>query len=147
MEDWMISLLIAGAGVIATFAVLKQKVADSLAKDDEQDIRFKEFRIKVEDDLSYLQKFKNESKPQLEHLSRVEQAITKKLDNSAQEITRLNQQITQSPTMKEVREEFVTKEMYKQLEKHIDEKFTKMESHQERTNDMLHEVLSALRKD
>lgn len=143
----IISLVIALGGFVSTFAVLKQKVSDAFVRDEEQDTRFKEFKNKLELELTDLQKFKNESKPHLEHLSRVEQAITKKLDGSIQEIVKLNQQVTQSPTMKEVRDEFVTKEMYKQLEKHIDEKFTKMEANQEKTNDMLHQVLQALNKE
>jgi len=127
IESWMISAAISISTVIATFAVLRHKVNDSIIRDNEQDLRFKEFKNKLDDELQELQKFKNESKPHLEHLSRVEQAITKKLDFHSESITKLNQQITQAPTMKEVKEEFVSKELFKQLEKHIDEKFDKLE--------------------
>jgi hypothetical protein len=127
LESWMISAAISISAVIATFAVLKQKVADSIVRDSEQDLRFKEFKNRLDDELQELQKFKNESKPHLEHLSRVEQALTKKLDFHSENITKLNQQITQAPTMKEVRDEFVSKEMFHQMQKHIDEKFDKLE--------------------
>jgi len=127
IESWMISAIISISAVVATFAVLKQKVADSIIRDNEQDLRFKEFKNKLDDDLIELQKFQNESKPHLEHLSRVEQALTKKLDFHSENITRLNQQISQAPTMKEVRDEFVSKEMFHQMQKHIDEKFDKLE--------------------
>ena len=104
----IISLVIAIGGFVSTFAVLKQKVNDSQVRDEEQDDRFKEFKNKLELELTDLQKFKNESKPHLEHLSRVEIAMSKKLDNSTQEITKLNKLFTQSPTMMEVRDEFLT---------------------------------------
>ena len=146
MESWMVSIIIAGVGVISTFAVLKQKVADSISRDTEQDIRFKEYRDKVDGELHSLQKFKNETTPAIDHYSRIEVSYGKKIEYLTQEITKLNQQITQAPTMKEVRDEFVTKEMYKQLEKHIDEKFTKMEANQEKANEMLHQVLVTLKK-
>ena len=141
----MVSLIIAGAGVVATFAVLRQKVTDSITRDNEQDIRFNEYRNKIGAELNELQKFKNETTPAIEHYSRIEIAYGKKIDYLTQEITKLNQQLTQSPTMKEVRDEFVTKEMYKQLEKHIDEKFTKLELNQEKANDMIHKVVVLLK--
>jgi len=127
MESWMVSLGISVVAVVSTFAVLRQKVADSIVRDQEQDIRFKEFTIKLDETIAELQKFKNKSEPHLEHLSRVEQALTKKLDLHSENITKLNQQISQAPTMKEVRDEFVSKEMFHQMQKHIDEKFDKLE--------------------
>ena len=146
MQDWMLSVLIAGVGFVSTFAVLKQKVANSVTRDVEQDIRFKEYKNKTEQVIVELQKFKNETVPAIEHYSRIEVGYGKKIDYQAQEITKLNQQISQAPTMKEVREEFVTKEMYKQMQKHIDEKFDKMEVSQDKTNEMLNQILIRLEK-
>jgi hypothetical protein len=128
MQDWMLSIVIAGVGFISTFAVLKQKVTDSVIRDNEQDDRFKEYKNKIDEEIQGLQKFKNETLPAIEHYSRIEQGYGKKLDYHSQEITKLSQQISQAPTMKEVRDEFVTKEMYKQMQKHIDEKFDKLEN-------------------
>ena len=146
MQGWEISLAIALVGIISTFAVQKQKVADSIIRDTELDERFKEYKASTDKVITDLQKFKNESVPAIEHFSRMETSYGKKIDYQAQEITKLNQQITQSPTMKEVRDEFVTKEMYKQMQKHIDEKFDKMEASQDKTNEMLNKILIRLEK-
>ena len=116
LHGWEISLFIALAGVIGTFAVMKNKVNEGGTKDKEQDTRLKE-----------LEKFMNEKAPLLEHLSKVENAFGKKLDEHAGAIVAVKEKITQAPTMKEVRDEFVTKEMFKQMEKHIDEKFDRVE--------------------
>lgn len=117
MESWMVSLVIALVGVVSSFAVIRQKVNEGGNKDQEQDKR-----------LTELEKFMNEKNPMLNHFSKIEEAYGKKLDNHSRDITELQQKITQTPTMTEARNEFVTKEMFKQMEKHIDEKFDKLES-------------------
>lgn len=117
MESWMVSLVIALVGVVSSFAVIRQKVNEGGNKDQEQDKR-----------LTDLEKFMNEKNPMLNHFSKIEEAYGKKLDTHSRDITELQQKITQTPTMTEVRNEFVTKEMFKQMEKHIDEKFDKLES-------------------
>jgi len=116
MQGWEISLFIAVAGVVGSFAVIRNKVNEGGTKDAEQDKRLKE-----------LEQFMNEKRPLLQHLSKVENAFGKKLDDYGNNIVELNQKITQAPTMKEVRDEFVSKEMFKQMEKHIDEKFDRVE--------------------
>ena len=116
MESWVISVIIAGVGVVSSFAVIKQKVNEGGSKDTEQDQR-----------LALLEKFMNEKKPLLEHLSKVEHAFGKKLDEHGNSIVELRERLSQNPTMKEVRDEFVSKEMFKQMEKHIDEKFDRVE--------------------
>ena len=116
MESWMISLVIAFIGVISSFAVIKQKVNEGGSKDKEQDHRLKD-----------LEKFMNEKQPLLVHLSKIEHAYGKKLDEHSSAIVAVKEKITQAPTMKEVRDEFVSKEMFKQMEKHIDEKFDRVE--------------------
>ncbi len=121
MESWMISLIIVIAGVVSTFAVIRQKVNEGGDKDFEQDKR-----------LTNLEKFMNEKTPMINHLinhfNKTEEAYGKKLENHSTRLTELQEKITQTPTMNEVRTEFVTKEMFKQMEKHIDEKFDKLES-------------------
>jgi len=116
MQGWEISLFIAVSGVVGSFAVIRNKVNEGGTKDSEQDKRLKE-----------LEQFMNEKRPLLQHLSKVENAFGKKLDEHGNSIVELNQKVTQSPTMKEVRDEFVSKEMFKQMEKHIDEKFDRVE--------------------
>lgn len=116
MEGWIISLAIAVFGIAVSWGVQKSDIAKSKKTDDDQDKKIEE-----------LQKFMNAKEPLLAHLSKVEESCGKKLDFHNADITKLKQEITQVPTMKEVREEFVSKEMFKQMEKHIDEKFDRVE--------------------
>lgn len=109
----IISLIIAVIGAIATYAVMRNNV-DRLVKENEQ------FAKRVEE----LEKFKNETSPQFNQMTKQCEEIQEKQNSQAQTIATLKEQIAQAPTMKEVRQEFVTKEMFKQMEKHIDEKFS-----------------------
>lgn len=127
LEGTMVSLGVAGAGVVATFAILKSKVADSIERDKEQDKRFDDYEANQSKKIHTLEAFMNEKAPLLDHLSKSENAIFNKLDNYGKDIVALQQKVGQAPTMKEVRDEFVSKEMFKQLEKHMDEKFSKLE--------------------
>jgi len=127
LEGTMISLGVAASGVVATFAVLKSKVSDSIERDKEQDKRFEDYQQSHNKKVHLLEAFMNEKAPLLEHLSKSENAIFNKLDGYGKEIVTLQQKVGQAPTMKEVRDEFVTKEMYLQMKEHIDEKFSKLE--------------------
>lgn len=109
----IISLVIAIIGAVATYAVMRNNV-DRLVKENE----------KLKEDFAELEKFKNETKPQFFAMSKSCDEIKDKQAEQAQTIAQLKEQIAQAPTMKEVRQEFVTKEMFKQMEKHIDEKFS-----------------------
>ncbi|MBL0703213.1 MAG: hypothetical protein JJV95_04450 [Sulfurospirillum sp.] len=114
MESWILSLVIALVGVVSSFAVIKQKVNEGVLKDTEQDIILKE-----------IEKFMNERSPYLDHLFRFEIEMKKKTENHTSQIVKLQQETL---TMTEVRNEFVSKEMFRQMEKHIDEKFVKLEN-------------------
>lgn len=109
----IISLIIAIVGAVATYAVMRNNV-DRLVKENE----------KLKTDFAELEKFKNETKPQFYAMTKACDEIKDKQAEQAQTIAQLKEQIAQAPTMKEVRQEFVTKEMFKQMEKHIDEKFS-----------------------
>lgn len=135
IESWMISVVIALVGVISTFAVYKNKVSDSEDRDKKQDDR-----------LEKLEKFMNSNTPLLEHLSKSENAIFAKLDKHSSGITTLQQQIGQSPTMKEVRDEFMTKEMFRQVEKHIDNRFDTFEKKFDGLNEGLEKILAAVKE-
>ena len=113
----MVSLGITLGGILSTIAVVKQKINDGGTKDTQQDERLKE-----------LETFMNKNQPLLAHLSKSEDQIKDRLDNQGNSIVSMQQQITQVPTMTEVRNEFVSKEMFKQMEKHIDEKFDRVEN-------------------
>jgi len=127
LENTMVTIGLAGAGVIGTFAVLKTKVNDSVERDKVQDKRFEEYQASQSKKISILEAFMNEKAPLLEHLCTSKTEIFLKLDSYGKDIVTLQQKVSQAPTMKEVRDEFVTKEMYLQMKEHIDEKFSKLE--------------------
>lgn len=117
MDGWILNLLIVSTGIIAAFVIVRHKTNESTTKNKEQDIR-----------LAEAEKFINQHKPLLAHLSKVEEVMFKKLDENGTDITALKQNNSQKPSMEAVRAEFVSKEMFKQMEKHIDEKFDKLEN-------------------
>lgn len=109
----LISIVIAIIGFISIFAVMQNNVAKLVKTNEAQEAKIDE-----------LEKFKNETKPQFYAMSKSCDELKDKQAEQAQQIATLKEQIAQAPTMKEVRQEFVTKEMFKQMEKHIDEKFS-----------------------
>jgi len=54
--------------------------------------------------------------------------LFEKLDGINETITEHKTRLGNAPSMEQVRAEFVSKEMFKQMEKHIDEKFDKVEN-------------------
>lgn len=112
MESWMITLGGIVITLIAGYAVMRSNVSKGIEADKAQDAK-----------IEALEKFMNEQSPVLAHYSKVEEAYGKKLDFHAKELVEVKTKLGQAPTMKEVREEFVSKEVFLQMEKHIDEKF------------------------
>lgn len=113
----MISLGLAISGLIAGYAVMRATVSKGVEVANKQNSK-----------IEYLDKFMNETKPALEHYSRIEMAYGKKLDILSSELIEAKTRFNQSPTMREVREEFVSKEVYLQMGKHIDEKFVGLQN-------------------
>lgn len=107
MESWMISLGIGLLTYVSMFVTLKNKTDQHST--DIKDLREKNDRHKREDDSLHEKMFD-------------------KLDDVNQELATHKVKLGNAPTMEQVRAEFVTKEMFKQMEKHIDEKFDKLES-------------------
>jgi len=134
MDTWIISPLIIIAGFIGTFAVIRSKVVVGESKNIKQDER-----------IEILEKFMNNNTPLLTHLSKSENTIFSKLDIHSNNITTMQQQIGQSPTMKEVRDEFMTKEMFRQVEKHIDTRFDSFEKKFDGLSDGLEKILTAIK--
>ena len=128
IQGWEISLVIAIMGVVAMFAVMKSKVNEGGTKDKEQDFRIKE-----------LEKFQNEKSPFLDHLSRFENSTLDKLETHSKKLS-------SSSTMKEVRDEFVTKEMFAKVEKHIDTRFDSFEKKFDNLSDGQEQILKAVSK-
>lgn len=112
VEGWMVSVFFGVVTIVSGYAVHRNTVAKQGEKIEKQDKKIEE-----------LEKFKNEKTPLLMHLSKVEEAYGKKIDFLAKENVELKTKIANVPTMEEVRNEFVSKEMYYQMQKHIDEKF------------------------
>ncbi|PHQ89509.1 MAG: hypothetical protein COB42_06695 [Sulfurimonas sp.] len=116
IESWMLSLFIAILGVATTWGILKNKIESLL------------LLTKSHTDLLVeLQKFKNENNPLLLHLSKIEEKHGRKIENQAKDLIALQTKLANVPTMEEVRSEFVSKEMFKQMEKHFDENFDRVE--------------------
>jgi ribosome-associated translation inhibitor RaiA len=92
VESWVISLIIAFAGVLATFAVTKNKV-------------------------------ENNDK-QIEAIFKILKSLGEKVDTHSESLSEYKVEIKSTVSMKEVRAEFVSKELFK----HIDEKFDKLEN-------------------
>ena len=133
MENITLDIIIAIATVIASFAVMKHKVSNN---DNEI--------VLVKKQIKELNEFMNSHKPMLEHFSRIENAFGSKIDIHSNSIVELQQRISQAPSMNEVRAEFVSKELFKQLEKHMDEKFNKLDAELDKIDTGIHTILEKL---
>ena len=91
MESWMISIGVAAASIIASFAVVKAK-AEELKKNQEH--------------------------------------IFKRLDSHGDDIVTLNTLSKLAMTAKDVDDKYVSKELFRQFEKHIDKRFDGLEAGQ-----------------
>lgn len=107
MEGWQVSVGIGIITYISIFVTLKNKTEQNSS--DIRDLKDKSERHKKEDDIIHSKMFD-------------------KVDDLNQEIATHKVRLGNAPTMEQVRAEFVTKEMFKQMEKHIDEKFDKLEN-------------------
>lgn len=106
------SIGIASVGLIASYAVMKSNVTKQMELSKEHTAL-----------IQALNKFMNEKQPLLSHLSKTENEVSAKLESMGKDIVSLQMQLKQTPTMKEVRLDFVSKEVFLQMEKHFDEKF------------------------
>lgn len=107
MESWMASVAIGVLTYFSMFITMRNKTDQHSL--DIKEIKEKGERNKKEDDILHGKMFD-------------------KLDEVNKELATYKVFIGNAPTMEQVRNEFVTKEMFKQMEKHIDEKFDKLEN-------------------
>lgn len=107
MESWQVSVVIGVVTYISIFVTLKNRTEQNTL--DIKDIKDKSEHRRKEDEVLRGRMFD-------------------KLDDVNQEIATHKVRLGNAPTMEQVRTEFVTKEMFKQMEKHIDEKFDKLEN-------------------
>ena len=91
IESWMISLTIAGAGIIASFAVVKYMANE---------------------------------------LKRNQEIIFKRMEIHGDDIVALNTMSRLAMTAKDVDDKYVSKELFRQFEKHIDKRFDGLEAGQ-----------------
>jgi len=108
----VISSIVVIASVIAGYAVMRSNVNKGIEVDKSQDEK-----------ITSLVAFMNSKGPVIEQLLKIEESYGKKLDVHSNKIIELTTQLGATPTMKEVRDEFVSKEVFLQMEKHIDQKF------------------------
>ena len=107
----MISLLIATAGIISTFSVLKANVS-----------RLNEIIKELERKIQTLEKTINQNSPVVNHLSKKEDDIEAKLAAHALSIIELKEKTEQAPSKEFVRSEFISKDTFLRAEKNIEEK-------------------------
>jgi len=111
IESWMVSLAMGVTTLIAGYAILRNNVSrstDSIAKQD----------IKVE----ILLKFMDENRPVIKHFSKIEEMHTIDIKRTINDIVELKTQQHLFLTMKEARNEFVSKEIHNKVEDYIDVK-------------------------
>lgn len=65
---------------------------------------------------------------QIEAVFKILKGLGEKVDMHSESLSEHKVEIKSTVSMKEVRAEFVSKELFKQMEKHIDKKFDKLES-------------------
>ncbi len=70
----------------------------------------------------------DENKTDIESERKARQALGGKVDELKDEVTTHKVKLANAPSMEQVRSEFVSKEMFKQMEKHMDGKFETLEN-------------------
>lgn len=133
MELITTDIIIAASAIVGSAAITKYKVSESNSK-----------IIALENAVSELKEFMNSNKPMLQHFSRIENAYGNKIDEHSGAIVELHQKTSQAPTMNEVRAEFVSKEMFTQMEKHIDEKFNKLDNELDKIDNGIKLILNRI---
>ena len=92
-------------------------------------------------------KYKTEANERaIETERKARQAIGDKLDKISEEVVAHNARTIGVPTMEDVRKEFVSKEMFRQMEKHIDTKFDDMGKLLNKFSNGQDEILKELRR-
>ena len=112
----MVSVVVALVGVVSTFAVLRSNVN-----------RLNETNKEQAKKLEQLDKFRNEISPVVTRLLQVESSLFEKIDSHAESLISLKERVGQVPSMEDVRGVFVPKEMFSQMQRHMDEKFGHVE--------------------
>ena len=107
MESWQVSIILALITYISIFVTVRNKT-DQHTKD--------------------IEKLQDGGENHKKNDEKLHGKMFDKIDELNTEIAEHKVRLGNAPTMEQVRAEFVSKEMFKQMEKHIDEKFDKLES-------------------
>ncbi|WP_373073875.1 hypothetical protein [Sulfurimonas sp.] len=107
MEGWQVSVVLGLITYISIFVTVRNKT-DQHSKDIEK-MQVSSTNHKKDDE-------------------KLHSKLFDKIDELNTEIAEHKVRLGNAPTMEQVRAEFVSKEMFKQMEKHIDEKFDKLEN-------------------
>lgn len=92
-------------------------------------------------------KYKTETNERaIENERKAREAIGAKLDKANEELIEHKTKIQNSTTMEDVRKEFVSKEMFRQMEKHIDSKFNDVIKQMDLFMSVQEEILKEIRK-
>ena len=131
MESWMVTGVSILCMLVGQFALNKYQIGETKSQ-----VR-KLFTL-----TDGLSEFMNTNTPVLNHFSKIEDIHNKKLENQSSDIVELKTKLNTVPTMKEVKDEFLSKEMFKQFEKHMDSKFEGLQVGQSQILTELREVLN-----
>lgn len=114
IESWVITVFLTAAAVISLFAVMRYRVDANERLSDKND---------------------SEIHKRLE-------AFGKKIDEHSESLREHDVKIQQAPTMKEVRQEFVTKELFQQHKDHLDRQFEQLGKHLDSSVGEIKEILN-----
>lgn len=117
--SWLISIVIAVIGYIAMAVTVKNKTEQNSKDIEANKTECKEAITAINGKLE--SHFKEDDV--------IHGRIFGKLDKASEELATHKVQLANSPSMEQVRNEFVSKEMFKQLEKNIDHKIDTTEKH------------------
>lgn len=117
IQSWMVSLLITIGGLVAMMAVGRYKTEQN-QKEIEAEKTARESAIL---------------------------AMGKKLDKSVEELAEYKVRLHNAPSMEDVRKEFVSKEMFRQMEKHIDGQFDSLGKFLEKLSGNQDKILDKLK--
>ena len=155
MNDYLsiIAISISIGSIIVGYGVLRQKVVQAEENDKRQDMSFNEYKEYARKQFELLHEFKNKFSPIVEHFEKIEDDVLIRLGKLEQKHTSLNEKISNVITQRDADNRYIQKELFEEfkgkislMEKHIDEKFTKLEAQQEKTNSLLNEILRKIDK-
>lgn len=125
MEDYAVNLLIGAISVVAIFVTNK---------------------VQTQQNQKDIEEIKGDAKARKQTNEALHSKIFDKLDALNEEVAKHKVLLVSAPSMKDVDEKFVSKEMFKQMEKHIDDKFDNMGKSLQQVIDNQEKMLNKMEK-